>query len=87
MYEILKMLILVIIQNASFTIVSRARNSSSLGYHAAAATASNLTYLFVLKNVVTNFDNPYVMTTYVVGSVIGGLLMHWAAMKYIEKKK
>ncbi|MNE79409.1 hypothetical protein D3C80_1758880 [compost metagenome] len=81
------MLILVIIQNASFTIVSRARNSNSLVYHAGAATASNLAYIFVLKNVVTNLDNPYVIATYVVGSVIGGLAMHWVAMRYFEKKK
>lgn len=32
---------MLLVQNASFTWVSRARNSKSLGYHAVAAIASN----------------------------------------------
>ena len=32
--------LLLLIQNASFTLVSRARNSGSLGYHAVAAACS-----------------------------------------------
>lgn len=33
--------VLLLVQNASFTWVSRARNSRSLGYHALASVASN----------------------------------------------
>lgn len=84
--EILKMLLLVILQNASFTLVSRARNSKSLLYHGVASVLSNGIWLLVIRNVVTNFDKPELMVTYLVGSVAGSLGMHWAAMKYFEKK-
>jgi hypothetical protein len=84
---ILKMLGLTILQNASFTLVSRARNSSSIGYHAGAAVLSNGIWLLVIRQVVLNLDNPYLMATYLVGSVTGSLLMHHIAMKYLEKGK
>ena len=81
------MLGLVILQNASFTLVSRARNSSSLLYHGLASVLSNGIWLLVIKNVVSNFDKPVMMWTYLAGSVIGSLAMHHVAMKYFEKKK
>jgi hypothetical protein len=87
MEEILKMLGLVIIQNASFTLVSRARNSSSLMYHGIASILSNGIWLLVIKQVVSNFDKPELMWTYLVGSTIGSLGMHYIAMKFFEKKK
>jgi hypothetical protein len=85
--EILKMLFLTILQNTSFTLVSRARNSNSLVYHGTAAVLSNGIWLLVIKNVVTNFDKPILLWTYLVGSVTGSLLMHHVAMKYFEKPK
>ena len=85
--EIIKMLFLVIIQNASFTLVSRARNSNSLLYHGIASVVSNGVWLLVIKNVVQNFDKPYLMFVYLIGSVTGSLLMHHISMKYFEKKK
>ncbi len=85
--EILKMLGLVILQNASFTLVSRARNSSSLLYHGIASVLSNGIWLLVIREVVTNFDRWELMVTYLVGSVIGSLGMHHIAMKYFEKPK
>lgn len=85
--EILKMLFLVILQNASFTLVSRARNSNSLAYHAVASVASNGVWLLVIKNVVQNFDSPVLMWTYLVGSVIGSVGMHYVAMNFFETKK
>lgn len=87
MIEILTMLGLTILQNASFTLVSRARNSNSLSYHAIASVLSNGIWLLVIRHVVNNFDNWQLMTTYVVGSVTGSLLMHHIAMKYFEKPK
>jgi hypothetical protein len=81
------MLLLVILQNASFTLVSRARNSKSLMYHGIASILSNGIWLLVIRQVVTNFDKPILMWTYLVGSVIGSLGMHHIAMKYFEKKK
>lgn len=85
--EILKMLGLVILQNASFTLVSRARNSNSLMYHGIASVLSNGIWLLVIRQVVTNFDRIELMITYLIGSVIGSLGMHYLAMKYFEKPK
>ena len=87
MIEILKMLGLTILQNASFTLVSRARNSNSLVYHTIASVLSNGIWLLVIRNVVTNFENVTLMLTYLIGSVIGSISMHYIAMKYFEKPK
>lgn len=87
MIEILKMLGLTILQNASFTLVSRARNSNSILYHTIASVLSNGIWLLVIRNVVTNFDNTTLMITYLIGSVIGSTSMHYIAMKYFEKPK
>ena len=83
---ILKMLLLVILQNASFTLVSRARNSNSISFHAVASVLSNGIWLLVIKNVVQNFDKPIMMIVYIIGSVIGSVSMHYISMKYLEKK-
>ena len=80
------MLGLTILQNASFTLVSRARNSSSIAYHTIASVLSNGIWLLVIRHVVTNFDNWVLMVAYVVGAVIGSISMHYVAMKYFEKK-
>lgn len=87
MKEILTMLGLTILQNASFTLVSRARNSNSITYHTIASILSNGIWLLVIKNVVTNFENVTLMITYLIGSVIGSISMHYIAMKYFEKNK
>lgn len=81
------MLGLTILQNASFTLVSRARNSNSLLYHTIASVLSNGIWLLVIRQVVTNFDNWILMVTYLVGAVIGSISMHYIAMKYFEKPK
>ena len=86
MIEILKMLGLVILQNASFTLVSIARNSKSIIYHGIASVLSNGIWLLVIRQVVISFDKPLLMWTYLVGSVIGSVGMHYIAMKYFEKK-
>jgi hypothetical protein len=87
MSEILIMFGLTILQNASFTLVSRARNSNSILYHTIASILSNGIWLLVIKNVVTNFENTTLMITYLIGSVIGSISMHYIAMKYFEKPK
>lgn len=85
--EIVKLLLLVILQNASFTLVSRARNSQSIMYHGIASVLSNGIWLLVIRKIVTNLDNTAMMVTYLIGSVFGSLLMHWIAMKFFEKPK
>lgn len=85
--QILKMLGLVILQNASFTLVSRARNSSSILYHTIASVLSNGIWLLVIRQVVLNLNNWVLMVAYLVGAVIGSISMHYVAMKYFEKGK
>lgn len=86
MEEFFKIIGLTILQNASFTLVSRARNSNSILYNAIASILSNGIWLLVLKNVITNFDKPSVMFAYITGSIIGSTWMHYIVMKYFEKK-
>lgn len=78
---------LTVLQNASFTLVSRARNSNSILFHTIASVLSNGMWLLVIKQVVTNFDNPVLLVTYLIGSVTGSILMHYISMKHIEKLK
>jgi len=85
MKEIFIMLGLTILQNASFTLVSRARNSNSIYYHTIASVLSNGIWLLVIRNIVTNFGNTTLMIAYLIGSVIGSISMHYIAMKYFEK--
>ena len=85
--EIIKMFALVVLQNASFTLVSRARNSNSLSYNAIASVLSNGIWLLVISKVVQNFDSPKMMIAYLLGSVVGSVAMHYLSMKYFEKKK
>ena len=86
MKALITLFLLTVLQNASFTLVSRARNSNSLIYHGLASIASNGIWLLVIKKVVTNLDSSDMMITYVCGSVIGSLLMHYVAQTFIEKK-
>lgn len=87
--------LLLVVQNAAFTWVSRARNSGSYGYHAVAAVFSNGVWFvsqFILISMVTYKD----MTTgaavmmgciYIAGTVIGSVLMHWLSINYLEAGK
>lgn len=87
MWAIVGLFFLTIAQNASFTLVSRARNSKSLLYHGLAAIGSNGIWLLVFRNLSMNLDNAAMMVTYVIAAVIGSLLMHWFAMKFLEKPR
>lgn len=87
MTSIALLFITVLLQNASFTLVSRARNSSSIGFHALAAVGSNGIWLLVIRQVVMNLDSTSMMLTYLVASVTGSVLMHHISMKYFEKGK
>lgn len=85
--ELLKMFAIVVLQNAAFTWVSRARNSGSLSYHALAAVFSNGIWLLVIRQVVINFDNIPIQIAYLVGAVTGSVLMHYVSMRWLEKGK
>lgn len=73
-------------QSAAFTLVSRARNSNSLGFHAVASAGSNFVYQIVLRQVVTHLDSPLMRAAYVLASTMGGVAMHWFSMRHIERR-
>jgi len=86
---------LLVMQNAAFTLVSRARNSKSVGYHALAALGSNGVWFFsqfllfgfmldVLKNG-TWVDAAVVGLWYTIWTLVGSVGMHWLALHKIEK--
>lgn len=86
---------LLVVQNAAFTWVSRARNSGSVGYHAVASVASNGIWFvsqFLLIGMVAKPDMPMneIVTlglVYVAGTVTGSVLMHIASLRWLEKGK
>jgi hypothetical protein len=89
--------VFLVVQNASFTFVSRARNSGSYGLHAVAAVCSNgvfiasqfLTFGIMLDAMTTGSasDRVWIGGFYTVFTVIGSLSMHWISVNYIEKGK
>jgi hypothetical protein len=87
--------LLLVVQNAAFTWVSRARNSGSIGYHAIASVFSNGIWFvsqLLLISMVAKPDMPIADLVvygliYVAGTVTGSLLMHWVSIKYLESGK
>lgn len=87
--------LLLIVQNASFTLVSRARNSGSYWYHAVAAVGSNgiwfaSQFLLIGMVVKPGLSAGMIATlagVYVASTVFGSVLMHWISVRFIEKGK
>lgn len=87
--------LLLVIQNASFTWVSRARNGGSYAYHAVAAIFSNGIWFasqFLLIGMVMKPGLPFSQivemgATYIAGTVIGSVLMHWISANFLESGK
>lgn len=88
--------LLLILQNAAFTWVSRARNSGSIGYHAIASVFSNgiffTTNLMLIGSVVMRPDIPagalaVLAAVYVASTVAGSVLMHVVALRWLEAGK
>lgn len=78
--------IVTILQNASFTLVSRARNSKSMIFHAGASVLSNGIWFIVVRQVTKEDPNTWLLGfTYVAGTVTGSVLMHYLSMNFIEK--
>lgn len=82
-------------QNASFTWVSRARNSGSIGYHALASVASNGVWIasmyFVVDMLREAKGDPARMLAvgafYTACTVAGATFMHWFSMRHLERGK
>lgn len=93
--KLLAWALLLVCQNASFTLVSRARNSRSLWYHGVASVFSNGIWFasqFILISIVIKElrSIPEMLTTaavYITSSVTGSVLMHYISMKFLEKGK
>ena len=82
----LMLFLVTILQNGSFTLVSRARNSNSILFHALASIASNGIWFAVVRQVVQPDANTWLLgLSYTAGAVIGSILMHWLSMNYFEK--
>jgi hypothetical protein len=87
--------LLLIVQNAAFTLVSRARNSGSYSYHAVAAVFSNGVWFasqFLLIGMVAKpgmglAEASKLGAVYVTATVIGSVLMHWISVTYLERGK
>lgn len=88
--------ILLLVQNFSFTIVSRARNSKSLAYHAIASVFSNSIW-FASQFIIIDSISKVIKTAdlvlgiklglfYTCFTMIGSLSSHWMAMKFWEGK-
>lgn len=87
--------LLLVVQNAAFTWVSRARNSGSYAYHAIAAVFSNGVWFasqlilisVAIKPGMQVGDAIRLGTVYVSGTVTGSVLMHWISLNYLERGK
>lgn len=87
--------LLLVIQNAAFTWVSRARNGGSYGYHAVAAVFSNGVWFasqFILIGIVVkDLTSPAAIAgaglLYTLATVTGSVLMHWVSVNYLESGK
>lgn len=89
--------VVLLIQNASFTLVSRARNSGSLKFHAIASVFSNGVWFASQIVVVTKISDAwkaqdwgllaFTAAFYTLFTVIGSISMHYISMKYLEKGK
>lgn len=88
---------LLILQNAAFTWVSRARNSGSLGYHALAAVASNGIWFasqFILIDqmvrIIRHGSWGEALATgafYSACTVAGSVGMHYVSLRWLETGK
>lgn len=84
---------ILVVQSAAFTWVSRARNSGSIPYHAAASTVSNSVYFisqlfligYVAKPGMPMSELCILGGTYTAGSVVGGTAMHFISIHWLEK--
>lgn len=90
--------LLLLAQNASFTMVSRARNSGSYLYHASAAVLSNgvwFTSMFIVVDVFDRIRDAGPGSAFAVGmllfytacTVAASVGMHWFLIHFVERGK
>jgi len=89
-------ILLLITQNFAFTMVSQARNSKSILYHAIASLFSNGIWFasqFMLIDLMIKIieaESWYLLTVgglvYILATMTGSLTSHWVLMKWIEPR-
>jgi outer membrane lipoprotein SlyB len=89
--------VLLIVQNAAFTWVSRARNSGSVGYHAIASVFSNGVWFACQLILIASITDAAKRGTwaeaiglgafYTACTVIGSVAMHIVSLRYLERGK
>lgn len=87
--------LLLVFQTAMFTWVSRARNSGSIAYHGIASVFSNGTFFvsqFILIGIAATPGMGFAEAVplglvYIGGTVTGAVLMHWIALRFLERGK
>jgi uncharacterized membrane protein YfcA len=85
--QMLTVTLLLIFQNASFTLVSRARQSANLKLHAIFAIGSNGFFIFVIATVAANYNDLWLKLWYIVCTVIGSVHAHHISLHKIESHK
>jgi hypothetical protein len=86
---------MLLLQNAAFTWVSRARNSTSISYHALASVCSNGVWFLNLGLAVDKINSAWgswgllllTATFYTVFTVVGSVSAHYFLMTKIETGK
>lgn len=71
-------------QNLVFTTVSRARNRDKMWWGWIASIGSNGIWIFVIRELIKNFEDPVVIGLYIFMTAGGSTFGMWANMK-IEK--
>lgn len=80
----IKLAILFFMQNVVFTTVSRARNRDKMWWGYIASLGSNGIWVFVIRELIKNFDDPIVIAMYIFMTAAGSTFGMWLNMK-IEK--
>lgn len=84
--------VLLLLQNGSFTWVSRARNSGSVLYNGIASVFSNGIWMLGQSIIVVNIAQAKaplwkMVLFYAALCTVGSVVSHWVLMKYVEKGK
>lgn len=97
MWEWVIWAVILLAQNASFTLVSRARNSGSISFHAVASIGSNgiwfMSQIIVIDKISRALRShdwelmAFTLVFYTLFTVIGSISMHYISMRWIEKGK
>ena len=80
-YTVTKIFVLAIIQNVSFSLVSRSRNGDNKSYHLIAALFSNSIWFLTFRELMMGDMSFILFIPYVVGTLIGSTYGMTLSMK------